>query len=305
MTAIRRYGDTAIRRYGDTAIRRYGDTSSKLANVKQKKKKSFTLVEVVFTISIIGILMAILLPAVSAAKLAAKKAVDISNLKKIAEAWRECVINRGWTIGGRTLDVHYRASCFAAQLAGHEKTDPSDMVLNDPYVYISPGDKYASKIRAESIAIFDGKKINGRPTEPTKENYVIWATNVSNPLIAHGCLISYVLACNLPSAAPLETTPLAFTRGLREDGKWDERAGLYGSKGGYVLFCDGHVTWFDGSNPAKFLKWDQLGYSTNIEEAVPDSAFFTCGDAYTNTNYKSEDSGKPLVILRCAGAGGK
>jgi prepilin-type processing-associated H-X9-DG protein len=41
---------------------------------------------------------------------------------------------------------------------------------------------------------------------------------------------------------PLATTPLAFTRGLKIDGTWDEKYGLYGSKGGYVVFCDGHVT---------------------------------------------------------------
>ncbi|MDR2812705.1 MAG: hypothetical protein LBB05_02905 [Puniceicoccales bacterium] len=53
------------------------------------------------------------------------------------------------------------------------------------------------------------------------------------------------------------------------DGTWDEEAGLYGSKGDYVVFCDGHVTWFDGSKPAKFLKWDQSGYTSKIYEAVP------------------------------------
>jgi prepilin-type processing-associated H-X9-DG protein len=73
----------------------------------------------------------------------------------------------------------------------------------------------------------------------------------------------------LPLNVPPATTPLAFTRGLCKDGTWDEQVGLYGSKGGYVVFCDGHVTWVDGSRPAKFLKWDQSGYAANICEAVP------------------------------------
>ncbi|MDR2813017.1 MAG: hypothetical protein LBB05_04530, partial [Puniceicoccales bacterium] len=101
---------------------------------------------------------------------------------------------------------------------------------------------------------------------------------------------------------PLETTPFGFTRGLREDGKWDEKAGLYGSKGGYVIYCDGHVTWFDGSKPAKFLKWDQSGYTNDIREAVPSSSWITCGNPGTKTNYKSD--GK-LVILYHAGTGGE
>jgi prepilin-type processing-associated H-X9-DG protein len=67
---------------------------------------------------------------------------------------------------------------------------------------------------------------------------------------------------------PLDITPLAFTRGLKTDGTWDETAGLYGSKGGYVVFCDGHVTWYDGSKPAKFLKWDKSGYTSDIREVM-------------------------------------
>ncbi|MDR1907111.1 MAG: prepilin-type N-terminal cleavage/methylation domain-containing protein [Puniceicoccales bacterium] len=110
----------------------------------QRKRKSFTLVEIVFTVSIIGILLAILLPAMSAIKLSAKKVKDVSNLKKIAEAWRECAINRGWTVDG--VDARF-ATSFARQLAGHGKTSTSDMVLNDPYVYLSPNDKYASKVQ--------------------------------------------------------------------------------------------------------------------------------------------------------------
>ncbi|MDR1906926.1 MAG: prepilin-type N-terminal cleavage/methylation domain-containing protein, partial [Puniceicoccales bacterium] len=39
---------------------------------EKRKRKSFTLVEIVFTVSIIGILLAILLPAMSAIKLSAK-----------------------------------------------------------------------------------------------------------------------------------------------------------------------------------------------------------------------------------------
>jgi prepilin-type processing-associated H-X9-DG protein len=95
---------------------------------------------------------------------------------------------------------------------------------------------------------------------------------------------------NLPSNVPAATTPLAFTRGLCTDGTWDEQAGLYGSKGGYVVFCDGHVTWFNGSRPAKFLKWDQSGYTLNIREAVPNTGqiWIGCADcgAYRGKNPK-------------------
>ncbi|MDR2372115.1 MAG: type II secretion system GspH family protein [Puniceicoccales bacterium] len=48
--------------------------------MKQKKKKSFALVEIVFTIVIIGILLAIFLPAMSTVKLAAKNRRRLENL---------------------------------------------------------------------------------------------------------------------------------------------------------------------------------------------------------------------------------
>jgi prepilin-type processing-associated H-X9-DG protein len=118
-------------------------------------------------------------------------------------------------------------------------------------------------------------------------------------------LISYCLVMGLPVYAPLETTPLGFTRGLRKDGKWDEKAGLYGSKGGYVVYCDGHVVWFDGSRPAKFLKWDQSGYTSDIREAVPDSVFISCCNGNGTIDYKSDGkSADQLVILYHAGTGG-
>jgi prepilin-type processing-associated H-X9-DG protein len=118
--------------------------------------------------------------------------------------------------------------------------------------------------------------------------------------MTNGPFLSYCFVANLPSYAPLDTTPLAFTRGLREDGKWDEKAGLYGSKGCYVLYCDGHETWFDGDKSARFLKWDQSGYTSDIRETVPSNTFITCGNGNVKTNYTSD--GK-LVILRHAGTG--
>jgi prepilin-type processing-associated H-X9-DG protein len=261
---------------------------------RKSKSKSFTLVEIVFTISIIGILLAILLPAMSAIKLSAQKVKDVSNLKKIAEAWRECAINRGWTFGEGEIGV----TIFMEQLAGRGKPSASDMVLNDANVYISPGDKYASKLKRgiETLTYLDSY---------WGVNYMDVLDNTSsfmNSLSYNAQRISYCIVCNLPANAPLGTTPFAFTRGLREDGKWDEKAGLYGSKGGYVVYCDGHVTWFDGSKPAKFLKWDQSDYTNDIRGAVPNSSWIACGNDGTKTDYKSD--GK-LVILYHAGTGGE
>jgi prepilin-type N-terminal cleavage/methylation domain-containing protein len=251
---------------------------------------AFTLIEVVFAITIIAILLSILLPAMSSIKLSAQKVKDVSHLQKIAEAWRECAINRGFNMAVPNNAM----TTFVERLAGIDRTSASDMVLNDANLYISPGDKYASKLRHEVVTRFDGNMVS-------YTDAFIPALNFMHSGPYNGQRISYCLIANLPSTAPLDTTPFGFTRGLRIDGKWDEKAGLYGSKGGYVVYCDGHVVWFDGSRPAKFLKWDKSGYTSDIRYAVPNAAWITCGNEGTKTDYTSDGQ---LVLLYHAGTGG-
>jgi hypothetical protein len=145
----------------------------------------------------------------SAIKLSAQKIKDASNLKTIAAAWRECAINRGWTFGKGEIG----ATIFVEQLAGRGKTNISDVVLNDANVYISPGDKYASKPQRETLTYFSNYwGIDCTGAFPNTSNFMN-----SSPEDAQR--ISYCLIANLPSSAPLDTTPFAFTHGLREDGK--------------------------------------------------------------------------------------
>jgi hypothetical protein len=100
--------------------------------------------------------MAIIMPAVSAVKASAQKVRDISNLKKIAEIWRECVINRGW-VSNATYAIG-----FIDFLSGDNvRTNASDIIINDPSIFISPGDKYGSKIPKgiEYMRFFNGQKV--------------------------------------------------------------------------------------------------------------------------------------------------
>jgi hypothetical protein len=168
------------------------------------------------------------------------------------------------------------------------------MVFNDPHAYISSGDKYASKIEHESICTIQNNAIIYTGAFSATSNFMSSGSTGMQRA-------SYCVAVNLPAHVPLDTTPFGFTRGLREDGTWDETAGLYGSKGGYVVYCDGHTVWFDGSRPAKFLKWDQSGYTSDIRQTVPNSVWITCGNEGTKTNYVGDGQ---LVILYHAGTGG-
>jgi hypothetical protein len=84
------------------------------------------------------------------------------------------------------------------------------------------------------------------------------------------------------------------------NGKWHSQYGLYGDKGGYIVFCDGHTTWFDESKPAKFLKWDQSGYSSDIREAVPVNAFISGGISLNPNITDTDDS---IMLLEHWGTG--
>jgi competence protein ComGC len=274
------------KRQSDKATKRQSDKATKRQSVKSKNK-SFTLLEIVFTIVIIGILLAIFLPVMSSIKLAAQKVKDQSNLKIIASAWKECAIERGG------IDQNLvNATGFVQRLAGFGKTSVSNMVFNDPNVCISPSDKYASKVQWPAICKFvDGKLF-----------YIAdaWSKTLNLARGSDTRLFSYCFIANLPGNVPLGTTPLGFTRGLKINGKWHSQYGLYGDKGGYVVFCDGHTTWFDGSKPAKFLKWDQSGYTSDIREAVPVSAFISGGITLNPNVTDTDDS---IMLLEHKGTG--
>jgi prepilin-type processing-associated H-X9-DG protein len=75
---------------------------------------------------------------------------------------------------------------------------------------------------------------------------------------------------------------------------------LYGDKGGYVVYCDGHVAWFDGSKPARFSKWDKSGYTSNILEAKPPGAIATCM-YYVNCSMNALYIGDDVAILYSSG----
>ncbi|MDR0740405.1 MAG: type II secretion system GspH family protein [Puniceicoccales bacterium] len=275
------------------SMRKYiNRVSSKPANVKLKNKKSFTLLEVVFTITIIGILLAIFLPVMSAIKLNAQKLKDTANLKKIATAWYEYAVNQGNSMDLRETSPKDECSdygiWFALSLAGCAQTTGkfhrSKSFLNDPNAYVSPSDKYASEVVSEYIA---------RGSDNTEESDLIYNFgwnhknndfNAENDTATSNAkfFFSYCTIGNLDASVPLVTTPLAFTRGLKSNGTWDEKYGLYGSKGGYVVFCDGHITWFDGSKPAKFLHWNGEQYTTDIRQAIPNVAKIGNGSVQTS-----------------------
>lgn len=69
--------------------------------------------------------------------------------------------------------------------------------------------------------------------------------------------LSWEVANLVPPNAP-GNTPILWTRGLKSDGKWDKDEGVFGDKGGFIVFADMSVKWFDSlrddDNPRGVLK---------------------------------------------------
>jgi hypothetical protein len=57
--------------------------------------------------------------------------------------------------------------------------------------------------------------------------------------------LSFVVIVNISMDAPASTTPIAYSRGLDvKTGLWG-RDGVYSNGGGFIVFLDGHVQFFD------------------------------------------------------------
>lgn len=79
--------------------------------------------------------------------------------------------------------------------------------------------------------------------------------------------LDWICLAPIPPNAPVETTPLLYTRGLNiATGEW-ETDGVYGTQGGYVVFLDGHVKFYRQLKQA--LVHHKTGQPTsNLQEAV-------------------------------------
>ena len=195
----------------------------------------------------------------------AHKIEDVAKLKRIAEAYRiyvERYQEPPWCYEMTTI--------FAQRLAGLDRTE-DEVILNDPSVYISSNEKSHRAAKPGKVICKLGESKKMVAVDSNEDWIEVDTVFGPNPVRA----FSYCIVTKLPAYAKADTTPIAFTRGLREDGTWSKDYGLYGSEGGYVVFIDGHVKWFDGKRAARFLKWDQTGYTSNILEAIPESSFIS------------------------------
>lgn len=76
------------------------------------------------------------------------------------------------------------------------------------------------------------------------------------------------------------------------------------SEGDYVVFVDGHVKWFDGKRAARFLKWDQTGYTNDIREAIPNGSWISIGWVSEGNFSGDIQNSNPKLFMYDSGRGG-
>ena len=198
--------------------------------MKKSPRAGFTLIELLTVIAIIGILAAILIPAVGAVRIKAAQATSASNLKQIYIAHSNFQIN-----GSRTRALKSGAWSVASP---NQASNPADFAkalawyadLNDAALYYISSAEDVATLDIIPKVVFQGTG-DSRTVDPD-------FSNAEDE-------ISYEMARLSPNSA--STTPLAWTKGLQSDGTWEEELekSPWGTEGGHILFGGGNVEFFD------------------------------------------------------------
>ncbi|MDR1907200.1 MAG: type II secretion system GspH family protein [Puniceicoccales bacterium] len=266
--------------------------SSKISH----KRYGFSLVEMVVILAILGILMSIASKGISSLSEAARKAKAVSSLKAIVEAYRQYMEDAGHPIRWKELDAvrddgtsGYDATLIAAVLAKGGYLNAVDVWAWDFDYRVK---KYVSDGRVVPAKICDIQRDGSGKVTSAKVNSAFRGQR-GFPISI--CAVVAANACtNDDFFNNASEIPIAYSRGLRDGntapGMWADSkinfdlGGVFGNRGGFIAFLDGHVEWFDNLGTGDKCALKKYGTNTvtnKIYEAIPEGG----GDSTATNSY--------------------
>lgn len=225
-------------------------------HTNKSPRSGFTLIELLTVIAIIGILAAILIPAVGAVRIKAAQASSQSNLKQVALAYnnfsisgsRTRIITEGtWQAGTFEAGTPAQWAQVLAEFGG----------LNDGALYFISSDVNVASLSDIPQIILQNVN-NDQDVVATP----LWTSAVDS--------ISYEMGADLSPNAQSTVTPLIWTRGLSTDGQWESDSPWEG-QGGHIAYMDGHVVFYENVEDS-LVDPDTGTPTSNIETAIGENA---------------------------------
>ena len=228
-------------------------------HTKKSKNSAFTLIELLTVIAIIGILAAILIPAVGAVRQKASQAKSSSNMRQIALAY-----NNYSTSGGRTRVIGegtYSTSTptVAADMNEWALVLAQGAGLVDAAIYLIDGDPAHAAV--PELPKLVGSRISDGSFDPNAD----WISSDEE-------IIGYAGVVNMSGNANGSTTPLIWTKGLQSSGFWDPSINPWGANGGHIAFMDGHIEYHENiAEPKQLVGNSAAGNAGETTELIADA----------------------------------
>lgn len=190
---------------------------------KYSKRSGFTLIELLTVIAIIGILAAILIPAVGKVRETANKIKSASNIRSIALAYATYSNSSG------RVRVLKSTSLVDNTIHGVAEFLARQADLFDASIWMIPTDDEYINYTGTVPSV-----IGYRDDDNLFELSTDWGGD--EPL-------AYAFALRTGGRDSVTTTPLTWTRGLESNGSWGSDSPWGG--GGHIAYLDAHVTYYN------------------------------------------------------------
>ena len=205
---------------------------------KLKRIRAFTLIEFMSVLIIIGIFSGFLFPIGQQVVYKTRLSKDAHNLRQIALSYLNLV--QGAENVHRDFSNIISVNDWAVRLAAQGGLNASECYLSI----------FSDKSADHKNIVDNQHRVLGN----FKELPLDW-----------------VCISPIPLNAPLATTPILYSRGLNvASGVWEEDS-VYGTKGGFIAFLDGHTEFFSDLN-RKLVNFRTRQPTSHIQEAVPPQA---------------------------------